>query len=62
MSIKIIDDQPDIYLTQAEYDRLMYEYRHAFTHYAGPIPSFENWVRGRQRSTVTNAVYIPEPT
>jgi hypothetical protein len=45
MSIKIVDEKPDVYLTQAERDRLMHLYSKAYTHYAGPPVSFEEFVR-----------------
>lgn len=48
MTIHIVDEQPDIYLTREQYERLQYEYQQAFTHYSGPVPSFETWVRQRQ--------------
>lgn len=47
MGIFIINEEPDIYLTQSQYDRLMAEYRKAFMYFAGTPPSFEAWYRQR---------------
>jgi len=47
MSIKIIEE-PDIYLTSAERDRLLDEYHRCMMFYAGPPISFENWVRANK--------------
>ena len=55
MSIKIIDEGPELVLTQAEYDRLFCEYQRSMMHYAGPYIGFETWVRQRQGQT-TNEV------
>lgn len=48
MTIKIISDSPDITLTESEYARLKQEYSKAFSMYYGPLPTFEEWVRGKQ--------------
>jgi len=55
VSIKIIDEGPELVLTQAEYDRLFCEYQRSMMHYAGPYIGFETWVRQRQGQT-TNEV------
>ena len=48
MTIKVIRE-PDLYITSEELTRLRYEYSKAFTHYAGPVPTFEDWVRRQQQ-------------
>lgn len=58
MAIKIIDQQPDIYLTSAEHDRLRIKYDKMVMFMVDP-PSFEEFVRQHQRreydaSSVTN--------
>lgn len=57
MPIKIIE-KPNIYLTREEYDQLFYEYQRSFTHYAGPIPSFETWlIRKRNKEGRLNGKF-----
>ncbi len=59
MAIKIIDAEPDIYLTQAEHDRLWNKYQNAFAFYSGTPPSFETWVK-RQLKRSSN-IYAKDP-
>lgn len=47
MAIKIIDKKPDIYITQVDYDRYSYDYENAYRHYAGKIPTLEEYIRRR---------------
>jgi hypothetical protein len=55
MTIHIIDEQPDIYLTREQYHRLMQEYQKAFQFYSGIVPTFEDWVRhGKTQVTLSN--------
>lgn len=53
MSIKIIDDGPEIVLTQSEHERLLSEYQKAMQYYAGPYISFETWVRTKLQREVS---------
>lgn len=48
MTIHIIDESPDIYLTQSEYSRLIAEYQQTFMFYSGTPPTFESWVRQKR--------------
>lgn len=48
MTIHIIDDSPDVYLTPDQYARYLAEYQQAFMFYSGVPPTFESWVRRRQ--------------
>jgi len=48
MSIRIIDEKPDIYLTQSEHDRLMREWRQACMFMVNP-PNFEEYVRSHRK-------------
>lgn len=48
MTIHIIDESPDVYLTQSEYNRLLSEYQQAFMFYSGAPPTFESWVRQKK--------------
>jgi hypothetical protein len=50
MSIKVIPE-PDVYVTQDELERLRQEYAKAMAYYAGPVPSFETWVKNHKRSS-----------
>ena len=50
MAIKIIDEKPDIYLTQAEHDRLLREYQQFCMFHSAP-PSFEEYVRQDRKRT-----------
>jgi len=47
MGIKIVEDGPDITLTRSEHTRFMQEYQRAYQLYAGPVPTFEEFVRNR---------------
>lgn len=47
MSIKIVDEKPDIYLTQTEHDCLRIEYDKMVMFMVDP-PSFEEFVRQRK--------------
>lgn len=47
MAIKIID-QPDIRLTAGDLARYRREYDDAMRYYAGPLPTLEEFIRGRQ--------------
>lgn len=49
MAIRIIDDQPDIHLTRAEYDRLLREWQASQAMTAMP-QEFEAWIRARHAS------------
>ena len=46
MTIKIVKE-PDVTLTQSEYNRYMDEYRKAFMFYCGTPPTFNAWVAER---------------
>ena len=48
MSIKIIEDGPEIVLTQSEYARLAREYKRAVMMMVDP-PTFEEWVRRHRK-------------
>lgn len=45
----IVAKEPDVYVTANEHSVYAFEYKRAFTHYAGPVPSFEEYIRQRQR-------------
>lgn len=45
MAIRI-DDEPEIVLTRAEYERLHREYQSTQTHTTAPV-SFETWLRAQ---------------
>ena len=63
MAVKIIEDEgPDIYLTGAEYARLMDEYQQAFMFYAGTPPTFEQWVKSKGTSRWTSTVTVERPS
>jgi len=47
MSIKIVEDGPEVVLTRSEHTRLQHEYQKAFMMYSGPVPTFEEFVRQR---------------
>lgn len=47
MAIRIISE-PDVYLTEAELSRLRFEYQKSYQYYAGPVPTFEQFVREQQ--------------
>ena len=47
MSIKIIDNEPDIYLTKIEHERLWHEWETSQTMTAMPV-DFETFVRQRK--------------
>lgn len=44
MSIRVLPEA-DVYVSQEELERLQYEYRQAMSYRAGPVPSFETWVK-----------------
>lgn len=44
----IVAKEPDVYVTANERAVYAFEYKRAFTHYAGPVPSFEEYIRQRQ--------------
>lgn len=46
--IKVVDEG-DVHVTQAELTRLRHDYGKAFTHYCGPVPTFEEYVRSRKK-------------
>jgi hypothetical protein len=48
MAIKILPTQPDIYITQKEFEFWMDEYSRAYRMYSGPLPSFEEYIRSRK--------------
>ena len=54
MTIHIVDEKPDIYLTRDQYDRLLAEYNQAFMFYSGTPPSFESWVRSKQQQRIVS--------
>lgn len=47
MAIKIIRE-PDVHVTEGELSRYQQEYQRAFSYYAGPLPTFEEFVRRKQ--------------
>lgn len=47
MSIKIVEDGPEIILSKSEYERLLQEFTKSMMYYAGPLISFETWLRRR---------------
>lgn len=54
MTIRIINE-PDIYLTQTEYERLLREWESVQQYTAAPT-SFETWLRDRQRDSQTKTL------
>lgn len=48
MTIRIIDETPDVYLTQDQYNRFLAEYQQAYMFYAGTPPTLESYIRRRQ--------------
>ena len=58
MTIRIIEDGPEIAMTRSEHNRLMAEYAEAFMFYAGTPPTFEDWVRQRGTGTVTTTIVL----
>lgn len=44
VTISIIEED-EIRMTRSEYERMQYEYAQAMQYRAGPLPSFESWVR-----------------
>lgn len=60
MTIHIIDDSPDIYLSRGDYARYRQEYERAMMFYAGPHITFEEWVRQRMTHvTLSNGTANP---
>lgn len=47
MTIKIVDE-PEVQVTAYDLTRYTQEYCDAYRFYAGPIPSFEEFIRRRQ--------------
>lgn len=47
MGIKIIKE-PDVHVTEGELARYREEYQKAFSHYCGPRPTLEEFIRGKQ--------------
>lgn len=45
-----IKREPDIELTESEYNKLSHEYQTAFTMHSGPVPTFEEFVRQKKLS------------
>ena len=54
MAIKIVEDGPDITLTQSQHNRFRQEYAKAFQMYSGPVPTFEEYVRSRLNEQKTH--------
>jgi hypothetical protein len=50
MSIRTIKERP-IYLTQSELNQLRDEYKQAYLCYSGTPPTFEEWVRSKQKES-----------
>lgn len=48
MAIKIIGE-PDVHVTQGDLERYREEYQKAFSHYAGPRVTLEEFIRRKQR-------------
>jgi hypothetical protein len=48
MAIKIIDSQPDIYITRSEYDRLKNEWNKCCQFMVDP-PSLEEWIERNRK-------------
>lgn len=46
----VIDRKPDIHVSEEEFNRYSQEYQKAFTHYAGVIPTLEEFIRRRKSS------------
>lgn len=49
MSIKIIK-QPDVHVTESEYQRYLAEYRQQYMFYSGTPPTLDDFIRARQRA------------
>jgi hypothetical protein len=47
MTIKIVEDGPDVTVTRSDYNRFAQEHRKAFQMYVGPIPTLEQYIRQR---------------
>lgn len=60
MSIRIIEDGPEITLTRSEYERLLGEWRTSCTYSAKPL-SFEEWVRNRQKPRQAISLPVIDP-
>jgi len=58
MTIHIIPE-PDVTLTQSEYDRYQAEYHKAFSFYAGTPPTFASWVAGRVGRELRQTLGLP---
>jgi hypothetical protein len=56
MTIHIVDDAPDIYLTREQYNQLLAEYQKAFQFFSGTPPTFEHWVAQRGSQCFTNPI------
>ena len=57
MSIRIVEDLPEVVLTRSEYDRLHREWRSTQSYTTHP-QDFESWVRGR---SATSTVFGSPP-
>lgn len=48
MTIKVIDEKPDVHVTASQLRRYKDEYAKAYSHYAGTPPTLEEFIRRRQ--------------
>lgn len=49
MAIRIINKEPDVYVSEDEYRRFLAEYQQAYMMYSGTPPSLETFIRQRKR-------------
>lgn len=54
MTIRIVEDGPDITLTRSQHNRLRQEYEKAFQMFIGHLPTFEEYVRSRLNEQKTH--------
>ena len=55
MAIKVTP-QPDVYVTEEEFRRFKDLYNKSFTHYVGPPPSLEEFIRQQKTQRVYSAL------
>ncbi len=48
MAIKIVDNEPDVVVTESELRRYKDEYKRDYAMYAGSPPSLEDYIRSRK--------------
>ena len=53
VAIKIIKS-PDVRVTTEDLSRYQHEYARSFTHYVGPIPTLEDFIRQRKGAESRN--------